>query len=364
MQMTSALLVALVFLTVPLPTRAGEFAVSKASPARVLASVRIGRSGGCSGTIIKRAGDSAWGISAAHCATRVGDQFTIGNPDGTEAAARWIAVDPAVDLSLFITWSKDVLAAAHVCGDAAPDWSKQLEAIGYPGGRGPKWKRFRYLRTEGHGEAGSRRHFVGRYLFRNLGPGVFAGGDSGGGVFYDGDALVGVMTHGGPHAASLPQIRRFLSSHRTLFKGVDPFGSPYCENGECRRPGWSPSPNIPILPERPGDKDRTAAIRKLQQQIDALKKTVAELQLKPGPIGKPGRDGRGITSAEIDGRGDLVIEFTDGTRTVAGRVVGRDGKPGIVSIEFTENGKPLKRISGIQSGSLVRQPIERISREK
>jgi hypothetical protein len=193
------------------------------SPRRVLASVRIGRGGGCSGTIIRHSEDAAWGISAAHCASRVGDQFTIGNPDGTEAAARWIAIDREVDLSLFITWSKDVRAAATVCGDAVPDWSKPIEAIGYPGGSGPKWKRFQYTRTEGHGEAGSRRYFRGRYLFRNLGPGSFAGGDSGGGVFYDGDHLIGVMTHGGPHAAGLPQIQKFLADNGKLFKGVEPF---------------------------------------------------------------------------------------------------------------------------------------------
>jgi hypothetical protein len=107
------------------------------------------------------------------------------------------------------------------------------------------------------------------------------------------------------------------------------------------------------------------------------------LQLKPGPIGKTGasgatgatgatgahgKDGRGIKAIAIDDRGDLVVEFTDGTRTVTGRVVGRDGatgatgatgKPGVVSIEFTENGKTLSRVSDVKSGSLVRQPIQR-----
>lgn len=201
----------------------GLYKVTKVSPQRVLASVRVGKYGGCSGTIIKIEGKTAWGVSAAHCASNVGDQFTIGLPTGGESQARWIAIDRGVDLSLFIAWAVDGMGSAKVCSSSLPDWSKDVEAIGYPGGSGPKWKRFKYYRTEGHGQAGSRRYFNSRYLFRNLGPGVFAGGDSGGGVFYDGDHFIGVMTHGGPHAASLPQIQKFLTQNEKLFEGNSPF---------------------------------------------------------------------------------------------------------------------------------------------
>ena len=208
----------------PIPMSWKPAKATDKSPERVLASVRIGRSGGCSGTIIRIHGEHAWGISAAHCASRVGDAFVIGNPDGTRGAARWIAIDRSVDLSLFITWSKEVLGAATVCAHATPDWSKGVEAVGYPGGQGPKWKRFQIQRENvAHGESGTRRVFRNRYQFNNLGPGWFAGGDSGGGVFYDGDHLIGVMTHGGPRAASLPQIQKFLRTHKRKFKGIEPF---------------------------------------------------------------------------------------------------------------------------------------------
>ena len=200
----------------PIRLRSVTVAPKAASPDRVLASVRIGADGGCSGTIIKIHGKHAWGISAAHCAGRLNSEFTIGNPDGTETAARWIAIDKSVDLALFITWSADVMASAKV-SEHVPDFSKRIEAVGYPSGNGPKWKRFRFVSTD------SINRGMRRTVYRNDGPGRFGSGDSGGGVFYDGDHLIGVMSHGGPRASTPGQVVAFLRANAGRFKGVSPF---------------------------------------------------------------------------------------------------------------------------------------------
>jgi hypothetical protein len=195
------------------------------SPERYLASVRIGGGGGCSGTIIAIGEKYAYGISAQHCCYGVGYSVPFGNPDGSTGNLRWIAEDYSTDLALFRCWSRDVLGCAKVPRYLRPNWSKDTEGVGYPRGAGPKYKKLRYLRTQSHGERGSRRHLYNRYCFKNEGPGVFAGGDSGGGVFYDGDYLIGVMTHGSNvRAASLPQIVAFLDKHKAKFEGVDQYG--------------------------------------------------------------------------------------------------------------------------------------------
>lgn len=194
-----------------------------------LASVRIGSGGGCSGTIIAINGENAYGISAAHCSSGVDKTFTFGNADGSEGVARWIARDRNIDLAIFMCWSKDVLAVAPVPEKFTPDWTRQIEAIGYPHTRGPKYKLLRYNRTHDHGETDHRGRSTGRtmysrYCFTNLGPGTFDDGDSGGGVFYDGSHLVGVMTHGGRiHCASLPTIVAFIKKHEKKFDGAKPF---------------------------------------------------------------------------------------------------------------------------------------------
>ncbi len=194
------------------------------SPPRVLASVRVGKYGGCSATIILKHGKHAWGLSAAHCANSVGTEFTFGNPDGSEGRGRWIAIDRDHDLSLFICWSESVLGVAPVPCHQTPDWTLASEAIGYTRRQGPKWKQ---IKPHGLRTISSSNGRFRRMMFApTFGP--FAGGDSGGGVFYAGDWLVGVMTHGEDnrdiYAATLPQIKAFLKAHRSLFLGADPFG--------------------------------------------------------------------------------------------------------------------------------------------
>lgn len=265
------------------------------SPARVLASVRIGKRGGCSGTIIAIDGNIedtdalreldnifpaknlAYGLSAAHCASGVGKEFTFGNPDGSEGRARWAAIDRRRDLALFVCWGIDVKGVAKVCGDHTPDWSQATEAVGYPATRGPKWKVFRY-----RGEATINRRMQ-RLAFRNHGPGVFTRGDSGGGVFYDGNWLVGVMTHGGRSAtaycATHKQIVEFLNEHRGKFDSVEPFQN---WGGNNRRPGWVPKPNIPVIPKPDRDEEK----ERQKHEIERLKKDNAKLAAKIEEIEK------------------------------------------------------------------------------
>ena len=188
---------------------------------RVRASVRIGKQGGCSGTIIARGKRYAYGLSAAHCCGSLKSTFTFGNPDGSEGRGRWIAVDRKRDLALFVAWARDVLAVVPVPKQGYPDWRQGVDAVGYPGGSGPKWKRFRY---RGENQIRSTNGSFRRAKYDNLGPGRFGGGDSGGGVFYDGNFLIGVMTHGGQHAATLDQVRTFLKAQRDYFDDVEPFG--------------------------------------------------------------------------------------------------------------------------------------------
>lgn len=249
--------------------RAGDIPSNYRTPDRVLASVRIGAAGGCSGTIIRRDGRLAWGISAAHCASRTDQEFTFATCDGSNAQARWAAIDRQRDLSLFVCWSRDTLAAAKICSDLTPDWSQEptVEAVGYPSRVGPKWKCFAYRSTGVIRERGSRRHFV-RNQFANQGPGAFAPGDSGGGVFLDG-YLVGVMTHSGPNVATHRQIVEFLQDNAAKFGGVDPFRN--CRDGRCQlRPGWL-RPNIPIIPKPDVDEARIA----LQNRIKTLETDLA-----------------------------------------------------------------------------------------
>ncbi len=187
--------------------------IDRSTPNRILASVRVGRHGGCSGTIFKIEGKHAWGISAAHCAGRPGTTFTIGNPDGTETAARWIAVDERLDLSLFITWSSKIMATAKIAR-YSPNWSARTDAVGYPGGSGPKYKHVT-VKSGANINGGMRRN---RY---SVDRGPFRGGDSGGGLFYDGDWLVGVITHGHDNrtifGATSEQVVKFLEANVSRF---------------------------------------------------------------------------------------------------------------------------------------------------
>lgn len=73
----------------------------------------------------------------------------------------------------------------------------------------------------------------------------------------------------------------------------------------------------------------TRLIAELRKEVDELKK---KLEQPPSP-GKDGRDGK-------------------------------DGEPGTITIILIgENGKELKRATGVMSGSVVRLPVRRYLRE-
>lgn len=179
------------------------------SPARVLASVRIGQSGGCSGTIIHINGEKAYGVSAAHCCSGVGQTFVIGNPDGTSASARWTAINREHDLALFVTWASQIIAACPVA--EAPDYDT-IDACGYPAGNGPIYKRATYNGDrqgsfQGMPSGATRAYYT-------VTEGWFQGGDSGGGVFADG-RLVGVISHG-PRGSDPVPTPLWGSTHEQL----------------------------------------------------------------------------------------------------------------------------------------------------
>lgn len=52
-------------------------------------------------------------------------------------------------------------------------------------------------------------------------------------------------------------------------------------------------------------------------------------QGEPGSVGEAGQDGIGITSALINGEGQLVLFFSNGGEKIVGRVVGPQGLVGI-----------------------------------
>ena len=70
---------------------------------RARSSVKIG---GCSSTIIARGPEVAYGVSAAHCASKVGEMFSFTTIEGTTGTARWKLIDRDADLALYICWSK------------------------------------------------------------------------------------------------------------------------------------------------------------------------------------------------------------------------------------------------------------------
>ena len=73
-----------------------------------------------------------------------------------------------------------------------------------------------------------------------------------------------------------------------------------------------------------------------------------------GNNGSNGKDGRGIKSLDYDKKtGKLTVTYTDGTKSLVGIIA-------VVSVEFVEDGKSLKRIDDILSGSTIVQPIERL----
>lgn len=57
--------------------------------------------------------------------------------------------------------------------------------------------------------------------------------------------------------------------------------------------------------------------------------TAQKVITAPGPPGATGPEGRGIVSTAIDGRGHLIVAYSDRTTSDVGAVVGRQGEQGV-----------------------------------
>jgi len=341
---------------------------SEPSPPEILASVRVGSSGGCSGTTFASDGEYAYVLSAGHCVRSneavVGQKVGICTVDGIVHPGEWIAIDKDKDLAI-ARYRKAAALALTPIPEATPLMDGSWVAVGFPATNGPNKK------TVGNPTVITNTNVAAKRWSLDVKSGTFAGGDSGGGVFA-GKNLVGVMTHGntgGPiHAASHNQLREFVA---TVPSVANAMGLPDCPNGICevcpkcgkvhgRGEHWTPKPNVPIvLPKeerQAGDKEAfkdvvaTAKILDLERKLAALEARLAALEKKaggdvaplpppegiPGPVGPAGKPG-------VDGK--------DG---VAG-VNGKDGKPGVVTVILTDtNGREISRANEVQTGSVVR----------
>lgn len=138
--------------------------------------------GGCSGTIIAIHGDTAWGVSAGHCATK-GKQTPLVLPDGTRVTATWRYIDSDQDLSLFSCPSKGLEWTPVGAGTGS------LTGWSWPAGKG--LSETVLVPDDDNYTTGLK---VGRSAYR-ITAGKFRNGSSGGGVF-QGGRLIGVASHG------------------------------------------------------------------------------------------------------------------------------------------------------------------------
>jgi hypothetical protein len=80
------------------------------------------------------------------------------------------------------------------------------------------------------------------------------------------------------------------------------------------------------------------AVRDIENAIyEYVDKEIANVEIS-GTQGKDGKDGVGISSAEVNEDGELVLYFTNDTSVNVGKVVGADGKDGVNGLDG-QNGK-------------------------
>ena len=222
------------------------------------ASIHIG---GCSGTVIRRTGDQAWGVSAAHCASEVGTKVSFTTPAGKSGTATWRAINKDLDLALFSCQHSDVDGYAAV-PPVFPQGS--VTGWGYP-------RKYGLSRT--------RLRPKGLKTFSNISiekwsldvlEGRFRDGNSGGGVFIGGK-LVAVQTHGEDDEEIV------ATGHDDLYAFL------YAQEKKLK---------VDLVEDRPpltgplkSDKDRTAA-------IEELRRLLLDSKGKPGPAGPPGSAGK------------------------------------------------------------------------
>jgi len=324
----------------------------------------------CSATIIVKGRENAYGVSAAHCSSAVGDEFGFTTKNGGTGNARWIAIDRAHDLALFTCWSKDIQSAVPVITPLPdnPEWS----AVGFPARhRGQIVQGASFAGTRDITESGSNRTILDRNAFR-LNSWVLRGGESGGAVFAVREAagvsgLVGVISHGKDSRTMQASTNRALVS---FLKANESKMVPDCRNGYCER--WDVAPPPPAerdwskgshdLPEfMDSDRERGLLIQELMKQLDELRKSNAELRElvmnatgRPGPPGPRGADGVGIPGPPgADGRAAPPVDLNELVRAVQAKmpdqkqlnldVLAEEVKRRLPPIPASFQIKPLKR---------------------
>jgi len=257
------------------------------------ATVRVGTSSSwCSGVVVVKGRELAYGLSAAHCASGEGDTFKVYTQDGDWGNARWVRIDHKVDLALFLMNSEDAPNPIPVIGEL-PVGAAWI-SIGHPGGdRRPHVK---VLQPSGqHNHHGGRNFFLVR-------SGHFAGGDSGGPAFASArgvSGVAGIMTHGQDDisvcAAQHKQVVKFLSDYESEMAA---------DCRDCWRYPTKPKvPGPPTtgqhgLPDHlDSDRDRAKLIeqllkdvKSLKEQNTALEKKLYELATSPPPVEGPKGD--------------------------------------------------------------------------
>ena len=248
--------------------------------------------GGCSGTIIAKGEQWAFGLSVAHCAT-VGDSVQVIVSPGKTVQGTWLAKDESSDLALFKLPSVNVVSVAE---------------LGVRGGK-----------CSGYGRHGNKalsykasgliiEKTTKRKLIRDeytLVDGKFDNGDSGGGVFSSGK-LVGVISHGNKDddvfAATHDQVLSFVAHQKSLLFKIEIPGG-----------------------EKWGDKERTVEILKLKKRLDELESRIEMMAAaagQPGPAGPAGKDGSPGTAGKDGSSGPPGKDGIDGKD-------GSKGEPGL-----------------------------------
>lgn len=213
---------------------------------------------GCSGTVIAKGKEWAFGLSAAHCAVP-GKKVTVILESGKKIKGEWISVDKVTDLSLFKVPAGEVEGVCSV-GDPGKSFTGH-------GRHGPK--ALEYKRVGAVIENKTKRELL-RAEYK-LKEGKFDNGDSGGGVFSNGK-LVGVISHESEDsdilAATHDQVISFVAKQKSLSYKITT-----ADGGR-----W-------------GDRERTEEILKLKKRLKELEDRLNSIAIKPGPPGPPGKDG-------------------------------------------------------------------------
>ena len=333
---------------------------------QMLASVRVGRGGGCSGTVFATDDDYAYVLSASHCVSAIGNRVGIGTVDGITHDGEWIARDNDLDLSIARFPRVGTLAVTPI-SPAMPTRDGTWSAIGFPATSGPNFK------SVGPADVVTNTNVATSRWSMRLLSGTFGGGDSGGGIF-KGPHLIGVMTHGHEghevQGAAHNQLLTFVESVPAAAKAM----AAECPDGKCEvcpkcgkvhpPKDWKPQPNRPIvLPDKTprdgtfGDKDASTFIVELTKKIKALEDRVAALEAK-----KPDDAKQDAPPPPIPMKGEQGPRGLTGEPGPAGRD-GKDGKPGLITVVLKwADGKPIAEVPDVPSGKRVTQILERVTK--